>query len=176
MKIKQDRIVSDIKKIIFLIFTYWAISFQAFAKLNKNKLELIYSPQPYFPIEARTKNMTGFVEVEINFNDAGLVIDIDVIAAKNRSVFIKSVLTTVAEWKIKPIAGDSLILQKRFSFNLVSLSPKKKIASNQSSVSGQAKANEIPWSYESYKKKLIKLKKAYKIYIARKHALSFRRQ
>ncbi|MFT5757200.1 MAG: TonB family protein [Alteromonadaceae bacterium] len=176
MKVKQHNKLTFLKQIFLIIYLILLNQHLAFAAFNESEFELVYSPAPYFPVEARAKNIKGFIEVEINFNQEGQVIDIDVLAAKNRTTFIKSVLYSVATWKIKPSDLSSRVIQKRFDFNLVYHTLEFQRLNNQYPVSGQKKANNLPWDYQSYKEMLVTLKNSYKEYVVRKHALNFQRK
>jgi TonB family protein len=156
-------------QLIFILIPFLCVSFKGLAQPELSQ-QLINSPQPYFPIQARTAKQQGFIYVAIEFDQEGEVVDIDVVNGKNKSPFIKSVLYSVSGWKMTPSEKTTRIIKQRFDFNLA-----KNTQLDMSIQEGNAQVvgalTKAPWNYKKYQTMIAKLKVQYGQYIARKHAI-----
>jgi TonB family protein len=135
------------------------------ANTNESQYQLMHSPYPTFPRKAHTQGKSGFIEVDIQFNEQGEVIDIDITDAENRKVFEESVLYAVSGWKLDPKTKVKVTIHRVFNFNFQHHS--KDLTSSSKEVLSRNSNNMVP--YKQWLKIHNTRKKSYKNYIKRKH-------
>ena len=84
---------------------------------SANELVAISTPQPVYPPEAQRSGTAGEVVVSFTVNSDGSVSNIDIVSARPRGVFERSVQSAVRRWKFQPISGSQNVT-RTFNFAL----------------------------------------------------------
>jgi protein TonB len=69
------------------------------------ELVAVSAPQPVFPPEARRSHTSGAVTVSFTVNADGSVSNVDVVNARPRGVFERSVQNAVRKWRFQPMSS-----------------------------------------------------------------------
>ena len=69
------------------------------------ELVAVNSPQPVFPPEARRSHTSGQVTVSFTVNSDGSVGNVDIVSARPRGMFERSVQSAVRKWRFQPMPG-----------------------------------------------------------------------
>jgi protein TonB len=80
-----------------------------------SELVAISTPQPAFPPEAKRLRTAGEVVVSFTVNSDGSVGNIDIVSARPRGVFERSVQAAVRRWRYEPISGSQTVT-RTFNF------------------------------------------------------------
>jgi protein TonB len=78
-------------------------------------LVAVSTPQPAYPPEARRAGASGEVTVSFTVNTDGSVDNIDIVSAKPRGMFDRSVQSAVRRWRFQPIGAPQTIT-RTFTF------------------------------------------------------------
>ena len=73
------------------------------------ELVAVSTPQPAYPPEAARSKTSGQVVVSFTVNSDGSVSNIDIVSARPRGVFERSVQAAVRRWRFQPIAGSQTV-------------------------------------------------------------------
>jgi protein TonB len=79
------------------------------APARSSELVPISTPQPAYPAAAARSNTSGQVVVSFTVNPDGSVGDVNVVSARPRGVFERSVQAAVKKWRYQPITGTQQV-------------------------------------------------------------------
>jgi protein TonB len=74
--------------------------------IDERELTPLVRIPPFYPHMARMANLEGMVKLEFTVTDKGLVKDIVIVDAKNRSLFGPAAMRALSRWKYKPMIVD----------------------------------------------------------------------
>ena len=80
-----------------------------------NELVAVSTPQPAYPPEAQRAGASGEVVITFTVNSDGSVSNIDIVSARPRGMFERTVQTAVRRWKFQPISGTQQVT-RTFNF------------------------------------------------------------
>ena len=75
----------------------------------------VSTPQPAYPPEARRAGTSGEVTVSFTVNTDGSVSDVELVSAKPRGVFDRSVQGAVRRWRFQP-TDSAQTVTRTFTF------------------------------------------------------------
>ncbi len=76
-----------------------------------------YSP-PSFPVVARERGITGWVEIQFTVKTDGSVDDINVVGAQPVGVFEQAALDAARKWRYKPVERDGRAVEQQARLRL----------------------------------------------------------
>jgi protein TonB len=79
------------------------------ARASGGDLVAVSTPQPAYPPQAQRSGTKGQVVVSFTVNPDGSVGNVDVVSAKPRGVFERTVQSAVKKWRFQPIAGSQTV-------------------------------------------------------------------
>ena len=85
------------------------------APAPSGSLVAISTPQPAYPPEARRAGASGEVTVSFTVNTDGSVDNIDIVSAKPRGMFDRSVQSAVRRWRFQPVGAPQTVT-RTFTF------------------------------------------------------------
>lgn len=83
---------------------------------NETISDFIYYENPIYPPLARMKNIEGFIEIEIIFDQTGNVSNWNILKSSGSKILEEEVLIKIKKWRIKASHPTKII--KKFEFKL----------------------------------------------------------
>jgi protein TonB len=77
--------------------------------VRSNELVPISTPEPAYPAAAARSNTNGQVVISFTVNSDGSVGDVNIVSARPRGVFERSVQSAVKKWRFQPISGTQQV-------------------------------------------------------------------
>ncbi|MEJ0004970.1 MAG: energy transducer TonB [Steroidobacteraceae bacterium] len=75
-------------------------------------LQRVHSVEPEFPELARTRAITGYVDVEFTVLSDGTVANVAVVKSQPSGVFEKSAMVAVRQWRYRPLIRDGVPIEE----------------------------------------------------------------
>jgi TonB family protein len=81
--------------------------------VNAGNLELAHYSPPVFPISARERGLSGWVDVQFLVKSDGVVSDVIITSAEPVGIFEQAAVDAVKKWRYKPMLRDGHAVDQR---------------------------------------------------------------
>ena len=94
-----------------------AICLTASCSSQNRPLQLISGSGPIYPAEAKASDVEGFVTLKYDVTTAGMVVNIEVVAAEPPGVFDQAAIAALKSWRFNPARrdGQAIVSENRVS-------------------------------------------------------------
>ncbi len=88
-------------------------------ELDNTGFSPIYNPKPAYPVIARKRRITGYVDLDLTINEKGKITDFSIVKSYGHPTFGQETAKVISKWRFPPprIKGKRVLVTYRYRVN-----------------------------------------------------------